>query len=497
MRPWPHAHPGFVTLASLIVMFVFVSAPEVSAESGGWTTMAPAPSKRTEVAAAVLNGKIYVVGGFNEPSLSNIAKLAVSNAVEVYDPQSDAWTAAAPLPVRLHHTATAVIGDRLYVIGGFTTGFLSLWNPVNSAYRYDPAANTWEDLPPMPTVRGALGVATIGGKLYAVGGIGGQGNSDAVEVYDPLTDTWSRKAPLPTPRDHLALAAAGDHLYAIGGRVNGSYANNLAVVEVYDPHGDAWQPAASLPTARSGIAAGVIGDTIYVVGGEAPEGTFNTNEAYSVSADRWQTAPPLPTARHGLGAAVIDDRLYVIAGGPTPGGSFSNVNERFVPGPIRTAASPPGRASPQHVGTVMALLATFNDAGVLPPESSPDAQRLIRALIQFQSAFMRSPNPAVTGLLYDALAQKLGGQTESAVRTFQAHGWTSRSLEAVVDYAARTPVWSRPALVEALRDYNVGEPEFAILATVFSEARAVLASEGRDVHAVYARWRGEMPGGSL
>ncbi len=478
-------------------MSLVASAPAASAEPAGWTTMAPAPSKRTEVAAAVLNDKIYLVGGFNEPTLSNIARLAVSDAVEVYDPRSDGWTTAAPLPTRLHHTATAVLGGRLYVIGGFTTGFLSLWNPVNSAYRYDPATDRWEALPAMPTVRGALGVATIGGRLYAVGGIGEQGNSDAVEAYDPSTNTWSRKASLPTPRDHLAVAVVGDRLYAIGGRVNGSYSHNLAVVEVYDPHADAWQPAASLPTARSGIAAGVIGDTIYVVGGEAPEGTFDTNEAYSVSADRWDSAPPLPTARHGLGAAVIGEHLYVIAGGPTPGGSFSNVNERFAPGPLRTTGHPSGRASPQHVGTVMALLATFDDAGVLPPESSPDANRLIRALIQFQSVFMKSPDPAVTRLLHDALAQKLGGQADAAVRAFRGSGWTSRSLEAVVDYAAQTPLWTRPALLEAFRAYNVGEPDFALLATVFSDARAALASEGRDVHVVYARWRGDMPGASL
>lgn len=455
--------------------------------------MTPAPSKRTEVAAAVLNGKIYVVGGFNEPSLSNITRLAVSNAVEVYHPQSDAWTTAAPLPARLHHTGTAVIAGRLYVAGGFTTGFLSLWNPVNSMYRYDPATDSWEDLAPMPTARGALGVATIGGKLYAVGGIGEKGNSDAVEVYDPAANAWSRKAALPTPRDHLAVAAAANRLYAIAGRMNGSYADNLSVVEVYDPHADVWQAAASLPTARSGIAVGVIGDTIYVVGGEAPEGTFSENEAYSVSADQWSTAPPLPTARHGLGAAVIDGRLYVVAGGPTPGGSFSDVNERFVPGAIRTA----GRASPQHVGTVMALLATFNDAGVLPPESNPDATRLVRALIQFQSAFMKSTDPAITGLLHEALAQKLGGRADAEVQAFRVNGWTSESLEAVVDYAAGTPVWSRPALTLALRDFNVGERDFAVLAAVFSEARAALASDGRDVHIVYARWRGEMPGASL
>ena len=40
---------------------------------------------------------------------------------------------------------------------------------------------------------------------------------------------------------------------------------------------------------------------------------------------------PMPTARHGLGSAVVNGRLYAISGGPTPGGSFSQVNEVFTP----------------------------------------------------------------------------------------------------------------------------------------------------------------------
>jgi hypothetical protein len=40
---------------------------------------------------------------------------------------------------------------------------------------------------------------------------------------------------------------------------------------------------------------------------------------------------PMLTARHGLGSAVVDGRIHVISGGPTPGGSFSNVNEVFSP----------------------------------------------------------------------------------------------------------------------------------------------------------------------
>lgn len=68
-----------------------------------------------------------------------------------------------------------------------------------------------------------------------------------------------------------------------------------------------------------------------MMGGEGSDGTFNQNEAYDPVGDRWQGMAPLPTARHGLGSAVIQGRIYVISGGPTPGGSFSDLNEVFIP----------------------------------------------------------------------------------------------------------------------------------------------------------------------
>ena len=123
----------------------------------------------------------------------------------------------------------------------------------------------------------------------------------------------------------------GPTIYTIGGRINGDYGQNLGTVEAYDPLADRWNQVANLPTPRSGIAAGVVQETIYVFGGEQPEGTFRTNEAYNPKTDHWQPMAPMPTGRHGLGAASVNDRLYVISGGPTPGGSFSNVNEVFIP----------------------------------------------------------------------------------------------------------------------------------------------------------------------
>jgi N-acetylneuraminic acid mutarotase len=428
-----------------------------------------------------------VIGGFAEPSLSNLSSLTITNKVEVYDPATNAWTTRAPLPTGLHHAAAVVAGNRLYVIGGYTQALLSVWHPVATVYVYDPGTDAWTERAPMPTARGALAVAESDGRLYAIGGYDGSSNRAEVEVYDPASDTWTARAPLPTPRDHLVAVTAGGKIYAIGGRVNQSYARNLATVEAYDPAADRWTRVADLPTARSGITAGVLRGTIYVLGGEAPEGTFRTNEAYTPEADRWHGAAPMPTGRHGLGSAVIGDRLYVISGGPRPGGSYSNVNEVFTP----PGAKPAGRASAAQVGAVMAMLATFGDAGVLPPENSPDANRLIKALIQYQAAFMKSESPAIRQLLRDALA---GNSDEAALDSLRAGGWTSRSLEAVVDYAAAVPIWTRPGVPEGFQTFNVGPTEFTLLARTFTEARARFSNTGGNIHVAYAARRREMPG---
>jgi len=136
---------------------------------------------------------------------------------------------------------------------------------------------------------------------------------------------------LPTPRDHLAAVTVGQRIYAIGGRVGLNYHQNLATVEEYDPTADQWRSVTSMPTARSGITAEVIDGRIYVLGGESADGTFHENERYVPGFDRWEPMTPMPTARHGLGSAVIEGRLHVLSGGPTPGVSFSNVNEVFTP----------------------------------------------------------------------------------------------------------------------------------------------------------------------
>ena len=270
---------------SIIPCLLVGAALVAAAKSGGkWATRNPMLSSRTEVAAAETGGKIYVIGGFGQGG----------ELVEEYDPAGDRWQRRASLPRALHHTAAAAVAGKIYVVGGFDPS----WGPVN----------------------------------YAVGGVGSDGkNTGANEEYDPLKDRWTKHVSLPTVRDHLAVGVVDGKLYAIGGRMDGNYRRNLAVNEEYDPTAGGWRPRASMPTARSGIAAAVLGGRIFVFGGESPSGTFNQTESYDPATNNWISWAAMPTARHGLGAALVGSTIYVLSGGPTPGGSFSSLNEAFTP----------------------------------------------------------------------------------------------------------------------------------------------------------------------
>ncbi len=485
-------------LFALLLLFVPLGESH-AADVGHWMTGAPAPTARTEVAAAALDGLIYVVGGFEPRSMWTLWRASVSARVEAYDPAANQWSAKPDLPVGLHHAGAAVVDGALYIVGGFTESDDTIWQPSDRVFRFNVGRETWEERASLPTARGGLGVTTLRGKIFAVSGYNGRNNPAAVEVYDPGLDQWATAASLPTPRDHLAVVAMGDTLYAIGGRVRLDYRENLSTVEAYTMESDQWVPSADMPTPRSGMAACVVDGWIYVFGGESGVGTFPHNERYSPRVNRWEAMAPMPTARHGLGAVEVDGRVYVLSGGPRPGGSYSPLNEIFIPpssSPRLTQSGPSGQTPVAQVGSVMAILAVMDEAGVLPPESGPEANQLIHALIQYQSLFLNSSNPGVRALLASALAEKFGTKRATVLATaFASTGWTSETLEALVDSSARRLAWEEPQWVEALGSYNVTVKDWALIERMLIQAREHLARQGKNVHAVFAAHRADMPGG--
>jgi N-acetylneuraminic acid mutarotase len=310
-----------VSAAGCVGATVDSSAPIDQSAGGAWTTLARMPSARQEVAVAAVGHQIFVVGGLG-------AGAEPVATVEVYDVPTDSWEARAPHPTPVHHAAAAVVAGRLYVLGGYTGSRLG-WERSTALHEYDPARDAWVARAPMPTARGALAAAVVDGRLHALGG-DADGVTGAHEVYDPRTGRWTPAATMPTARDHLAAVTVGPRVWALGGRTS-FFGTQYASVEIYDPATDSWRVGPSLPDGRGGLAAAAIGDRVYVFGGEAPLRIFNANEMYEAAGNRWIAKAVMPTPRHGIGAAVVGNRIYIAGGATSPGFARTDVHEVFSP----------------------------------------------------------------------------------------------------------------------------------------------------------------------
>ena len=305
----------------LFISFFLASSLDARPE-GQWKLLPTSPGKRTEIAVAKLDNKIYVVGGFTQSG--------ISNRVEVLDGETGKWSVVAQLPRPLHHTTASAVNGKIYVIGGFSS---SMWTPVSNTYEYNPKKDIWTEKARMPTKRGALAATVIGGKIFVVGGANKKMftlvNTPALEMYNPLKNIWTKLVSMPTPRDHLTVSSLNEKLYAIGGRVDLNFHKNLDTNEVYDPKTNSWTRLMPMPTKRSGITSQILNKRILVFGGESGKATFKENEAYNPNTDTWMTLKPMPTGRHGLGSAVFKNKIHLFDGGPNPGGGGSNTHMIF------------------------------------------------------------------------------------------------------------------------------------------------------------------------
>jgi len=300
---------------------------------GSWTLRHPLDQARFEAAAVTLGGKVYFFGGISDVCSDQSAACTVDR-VDVYDPVTDAWSPAPPLPAAAprHHLSLAVAGNSIYVVGGFTgiIGGTVNFTPLASTFAFDGA--NWTRLADSPVARGAATAQTIGGKIYVAGGGVSEPNALALTtVYDPALDRWSTLAPMPTPREHVASCVLGGQFVVIGGwRSDQSV---VSAVEAYDPFSDSWRKLAPMRTARGGLGAAVLDSTCYAVGGEDwvsdGPGTFADVEGLSTLDGAWSNFAPLTHARHGIGVAVVGHQLFVIGGGPMRANSYTQEVDAF------------------------------------------------------------------------------------------------------------------------------------------------------------------------
>ena len=277
--------------------------PLPSLALGAWAEGAPQSPARSEMPGVFLDGLIYVPGGFGGETV-----------FQAYDPAADRWRDLDPLPEPRNHAMAAALNGRVYVFGGAQSG-----GPGATAttFAYDPATNTWARRADLPEARAGGAAVALDGLIYVVGGIGETGD---LLVYDPAADVWTRRAPLIERRDHLAAAALNGELYALGGRWE--VVGELRTVEIYNPATNTWRVGAPMRQPHAGFSAATVAGQIVIAGGElifADRAAQADVEFYDPGPRQWTAGPPLPFGVHGVPVVSDGARVYLLGGSDVPG----------------------------------------------------------------------------------------------------------------------------------------------------------------------------------
>jgi hypothetical protein len=278
--------------------------------------------ERHENAFVKAGDKFYLLGGRGH------------RPTDIYDPATRSWTQGAPAPIEISHFQAVTFDGLIFVMGGLTGNWPSE-TPLSHIYIYDPLIDKWFTGPEIPPhrQRGAAGVAVYNDKIYLVCGIVNGHTSGWVpwlDEYDPATNTWRELPDAPRARDHFQAVVVGDKLISAGGRKSGfegqGFEATIAETDIYDFTTGNWStlpsPVGDIPTQRAGTAATSTGEHAIVIGGESGSQTVAHNEVEALNPETgtWHSLPSLITGRHGTQAIRSDGNLYIEAGSGNRGG---------------------------------------------------------------------------------------------------------------------------------------------------------------------------------
>jgi N-acetylneuraminic acid mutarotase len=272
-----------------------------------WTSRKKAPVDMNHFQPVTFQNKIYVLEAFTagvypeQPNLKN---------VYIYDTDNDLWTEGEALPADRSRAAAgaAVYGGKLYLVAGIQHGHTS--GTTNMFDVYDPQTNQWTALPDAPHIRDHCAAAVVNDKLYVAGGRNTSYHEPQnfmsffkktvleVDCYDFKTGQWSTlAAALPLGSGGGSMVNLHNKLYYMGGERATETEPNQPRANVFwlDPaSANSWKETSPLQEARNGMSAAVLNNKIYVFGGAGPKMPPMPDGPRNDTARRMPPPPPPP-----------------------------------------------------------------------------------------------------------------------------------------------------------------------------------------------------------
>ncbi|EDO45385.1 predicted protein, partial [Nematostella vectensis] len=187
---------------------------------------------------------IILIGGENRLNeASNVLSI-----VQEYDPKVNKWRYLAKMKCgRAAHIA-ALIGDHIYVAGGF--GDKSVHG---CGEKYSIETNEWVGIADMQSRRRFAAGCAINGKLFVAGGYHAEDwiAYSSCEIYNPTSDLWCMVSSMPEPRAACGVVKIEGSVFLFGGEKGGRPNDKLGSVVQYSVDNDSWELQRPMPEVRS------------------------------------------------------------------------------------------------------------------------------------------------------------------------------------------------------------------------------------------------------
>ena len=261
-----------------------VWARDITTPDATWVELASLPEPRHHPILASIGPQLFALGGFIET-----AQGKWTNSTDVYLLSSGAgsWQPKQPIPIALSETVIAVIDGRIHLAGGRTLAGEQNGNWNDSTDTdwhgiYNPTTDSWTTAPPLPQAKNSACSAVVNGRWHVIGGRTVELENLATHhVYDVEKDQWIEEPPMPEARGGLACAAVDSIIYVFGGEDFKPERGVFDKVLAYDTVQRTWTEFGIMPSARHGLGAVNAEQSIYLIGGATKAGAIGTSPLVS------------------------------------------------------------------------------------------------------------------------------------------------------------------------------------------------------------------------
>ena len=290
---------------------------------GPWETQPAMPNASFEGASAVIDGIIYIWGGYDTP---NVWRSRTRG--QAFNTATNSWSQVADLPEALTHMQAVPFSGKIYIFGGYVNTDTAS-GARDDVWAYDPATNSFSHVSDMPFAIGGHGVTMIGSRAYVVSGMFRQGrnflsgsrNMFSIDLANPGAG-WRTEPDTPVSRDHFNAVTVDGKIYMVSGQLDDAeYTGNRPEVYRFDPADSSWTRVADLPAGRGHIDQSTLAwnGRIFVFAG-GKNGDPGENYAtevfmYDVATDSWSLLGHVPAPRLGGAAEIVGEYVYIVGGG--------------------------------------------------------------------------------------------------------------------------------------------------------------------------------------